>query len=261
MVTFDRAGNVVEGGASYVNVAAVRTGNFYGRPMTAGHLYNIAHGFEAFGVAVDSAGNILAADQVEDLIKVVAVKSGSFYGQQMTAGSVYTIAGTGQSGSTGDGGPAIDATVNYPGGVAVDHAGNVLIAAANMRVIAVRTGTFYGQQMTAGDIYSISQYPPYAWYAVAVDGAGNVVAAEPVQHHVRIIAAVSGTFYGQHMTAGHIYNIAGIGSPGYGQAGFSGDGGPGTRAALDGPDGVAVGPAGNVLIADYYNLRIRSVSG
>ncbi|MGO8957011.1 MAG: hypothetical protein ACLQFR_06555 [Streptosporangiaceae bacterium] len=260
-VTFDRAGNVVQGGGNDVNVIAVRSGTFYGQPMTAGHLYNIAHGFEAFGVAADSVGNILAADQVDDLIKVMAVKSGTFYGQQMTAGDVYTIAGNGQPGNTGDGGPAIDAGVDYPGGVAVDHTGNVLIAAGNIRVVAVKTGMFYGQHMTAGDIYSIAKFPAVASFSLAVDGAGNVVAAEQTQHHVQVFAVVSGTFYGQRMTAGHLYNIAGIGSPGYGQAGFSGDGGPGTHAALDGPDGVAVSPAGNVLIADFFNLRIRSVSG
>ena len=47
---------------------------------------------------------------------------------------------------------------------------------------------------------------------------------------VRVVAAQTGTFYGQAMTAGDIYTVAGDGRPGY-----SGDGGPATNAELDHP--------------------------
>ena len=58
------------------------------------------------------------------------------------------------------------------------------------------------------------------------------------------------------MTAGHIYTIAGDGT-----RGFSGDGGPATAAELNGPDGVAADAAGNLLIADTNNQRIRVAAG
>ena len=66
---------------------------------------------------------------------------------------------------------------------------------------------------------------------------------------------LAGTFYGQPMTAGDIYTVAGDGG-----AGFSGDGVPATRAALNYPGGVAVDAAGNLLIADLGNDRIREVA-
>jgi hypothetical protein len=46
----------------------------------------------------------------------------------MTAGDIYTIAGDGNTGFTGDGGPATSAELNWPSGVAVESGGGVLIA-------------------------------------------------------------------------------------------------------------------------------------
>jgi hypothetical protein len=90
---------------------------------------------------------------------VVAGKTGTFYGQAMTAGNIYTVAGDGTGGFSGDGGPATSAELNFPEAVAVDAAGNLIIADANnfrVRVVAAGTGTFYGQAMTAGNIYTVA---------------------------------------------------------------------------------------------------------
>ena len=76
----------------------------------------------------------------------------------MTTGNIYTIAGNGTSGvSTGDGGPATAAALDSPRDIAIDAAGNLAIPTENeIRVVAATTGTFYGQAMTAGDIYRIA---------------------------------------------------------------------------------------------------------
>ena len=73
-------------------------------------------------------GNLLIADTDNNRIRVVAASTGTFYGQAMTAGDIYTVAGDGTSGFSGDGGPATAAELNRPAGVAVDAAGNLLIA-------------------------------------------------------------------------------------------------------------------------------------
>ncbi len=52
---------------------------------------------------------------------------------------------------------------------------------------------------------------------------------------MRVAAAHTGTFYGRKMIAGDIYTVAGNGT-----AGYSGDGGPATRASLRNPRGLAV---------------------
>ena len=291
-VAVDGAGNLVitDYGNNAVRVVAAGTGTFYGKAMTAGHIYKVAGGGAAghlgdhgpatkarlhgpWGVAVDSAGNLVIADALHNRVRVVAVRTGTFYRQKMTAGDIYTVAGDGQYGFSGDGGPATAAALSTPSGVAVDGSGNLVIAdSANnrVRVLAARTGTFYRQAMTAGDIYTVAgngtkgysgDGGPAAAAAlnlpngVAVDGMGNLVIADTTNNRVRVVAVRTGTFYRQKMTAGDIYTVAGNG-----QFGFSGDGGPAKAAALNVPFGVTVDASGNLVIADTFNSRIRVVA-
>jgi trimeric autotransporter adhesin len=291
-VAFDSSGNLViaDGATRMIWVVAAKTGTFYGQAMTAGDIYSVAgtgiDGFSGDGgpatlaslsipndVAVDHNGNLVIADTGNDRIRVVAESTGTFYGQAMTAGDIYTVAGNGNQGYSGDGGPATAAALYYPESVAVDHAGNLVIADhgnQRIRVVAAKTGTFYGQAMTAGDIYTIAgngqrgysgdggpataakfSYPQF----VAVDATGNVVIADAGNNRIRVVAAKTGTFYGQAMTAGDVYTVAGDGT-----AGFAGDGGPATAAELDVPYGVAVDSAGNLYIGDTANGRVRMVA-
>ncbi len=136
--------------------------------------------------------------------------------------------------------------------------------------MAAKTGTFYGQAMTAGDIYTIAGNGTQGFSGdgspataadlntplrVTVDGAGNVLISDSFNWRLRLLAVRSGTFYGQAMTAGDIYTIAGNGSPGY-----SGDGGPATKAGLYKLLHVIVDAAGNLVICDERDNRIRVVA-
>ena len=91
---------------------------------------------------------------------------------------------------------------------------------------------------------------------VAVGHSGNLVIADRLDQRVRVVAARTGRFYRRAMTAGDIYTVAGTGT-----RGFSGDGGPATKAELSFPVGVAVDGSGNLVIADANNSRIRVVAG
>jgi len=91
---------------------------------------------------------------------------------------------------------------------------------------------------------------------VALDHSGNLVIADTENTRIRVVAHTTGAFYGRPMTAGHIYTVAGDGT-----AGFSGDGGPATSAALNNPHTVTADAAGNLLIADSGDQRIRMVTG
>jgi hypothetical protein len=125
--------------------------------------------------------------------------------------------------------------------------------------------------MTAGDIYTVAGTGTLGYSGdggpataaelsdpadVTLDAAGNLVIADSGNGRVRVVAAASGTFYGQAMTVGDIYTVAGTGTPGY-----SGDGGPATSAELGNPQGVAVDGAGNLMIADFGSDRVRMVTG
>ena len=72
------------------------------------------------GVAVDGAGNLYIADTKNRRIRKVD-----------STGTITTIAGTGEYGFGGDGGPAAEAQLGGPSGVAVDGAGNLYIADLN----------------------------------------------------------------------------------------------------------------------------------
>src|SRR6266568_1290272 len=291
-VTVDHSGNLVIADFLHqrIRVVAARTGTFYGQAMTARDIYTVAgDGRQGFsgdggpatnaelnfpeGVAVDAAGNLLIAAVGNNRVRMVAARTGTFYGQPMTAGDIYTVAGDGTKAFSGDGGPATSAELSLPGGVAVDAAGNLLIADGGnnrVRVVAHKTGTFYGQPMTAGDIYTVAGDGNFGFSGdggpatsaelslpegVAVDAAGSLLIADTGDARVRVVAARTGTFYGKAMTVGHIYTVAGTSTQG-----FSGDGGPATKAKLNFPTEVAVDAAGNLLIADFRNERVRVVA-
>jgi len=255
--------------------------------MTAGGVYTVAGNGQATsgsggaaadaeledpnGVAASARGAIISESGAAQIL-AVATASGTFYGRAMRAGHIYTIAGTGISGYSGDGGPATAAELSSPFGPATDRAGNVLFAdglSNRVRVVANTSGTFYGQAMKAGHIYTIAgngtsgdtgdggpatSAELQIRAAPTVDTAGNVVFADAWDSVVRVVAAASGTFYGVAMKAGYIYTVAGTG-----EFGLSGDGGPATSANLESPRATAVDPSGDLLIADYDSNRIRLV--
>jgi len=166
---------------------------------------------------------------------------------------ITTIAGAGNTvlPFSGDGGPAVNAGMLGPLGVAVDGAGNIYIAdGSNNRIRKVNTAGIISTFAGNGDFSSRGDGGPAAsaslWTpsAVTVDSAGNLYIADTLNYRVRKVNP-----------AGIISTVAGNGN-----LGFSGDGGPATSAALGGPAGVAVDSAGNLYIADYANHRIRKVT-
>jgi uncharacterized protein (TIGR03437 family) len=196
---------------------------------------------EPYSVAVDSKGNVYIAEPVDGRIREVTT-SNSF---------INTIIGNGTLGYSGDGGPAGNAQLWLPSGVAVDSAGNVYIAdTVNNRVRKVTSNTISTIAGNGGLSYSGDGGPAAKAQlnrpqAVAVDAAGNYYVVDTGNNRVRKVSA-----------NGAITTFAGNGT-----AGFGGDGGAATSAQLNSPSGVAVDAAGNVYIADTQNARIRKVSG
>ena len=201
-------------------------------PATATKATQANLGFQIGTLRFDAAGNIILADggsnsggpcggaddvspyEVPSRVAVIPARTGSYYGQKMSVGYIYAIAGLGAK--TGSGVPAVDSEFTVVYAVALDHAGNVLVAARNngyplggIRVIAAKAGTFYGQKMIKGDIYALPGLD-YA-NAVAVDNAGNVLAGNVDYSLVQMLAAKTGAYFGVKARAGRIYTIAGTG--------------------------------------------------
>jgi RHS repeat-associated protein len=228
-------------------------------------------------VAVDAAGNVYIADTFNSRIQEVAAASQSQWGQQMTAGDIYTVAGsvTGAAGSSGDGGPATSALLYEPRGMSIDSAGNLYIADFyNNRVqeVAAAGHLQWGTQMTAGDVYTVagsaSGKPGNSGdggaataatldtpYRVAVDSSGNLYIMDSGNNRVREVAAANGTAWGQSMTAGDIYDVAGVITGSGSSAGV-----PATTAPLDMPEGVGVDPSGDVFVTNFASGTVQEVT-
>ena len=228
--------------------------------------------------AQDAQGDVYIADAGNNRIQEIAATDHTQWGITMTAGDVYTIAGSryGMPGLAGDGLAVANSQLNNPYGIAVDSAGDLYIAdQGNNRIqeISASSGTQWGQAMTAGYIYTVAGsatgaggYIPTPGPAtsallsapdgVAVDSAGDVYIADSGNNRVEEVYASGGQSWGQTMTAGDMYTIAGNAS---GTSGLTGDGGAATSARLWSPQSLAFSPAGNLYIGDTYNCRVQEI--
>ncbi len=191
------------------------------------------------GLVVDAAGNQYIAAWHQNRVFRVSRN-----------GQLAVVAGNGIAAFSGDGGPATEAGLNAPSGVALDRSGNIYIAdGANYRIrrVDAATGTIttvagngsYGFSGDGGPATAARMDFPYG---LAVDGAGNLYVADGANNRIRRIDG----------TTGIITTVAGNGSKGY-----SGDGGPATSASLSWPSGVAVDGRGNLYIADTGRYRLK----
>ena len=177
---------------------------------------------------------------------------------KMTSGGTLTVvAGNSRAGFSGDGGPAVNAQLNFPQGLAFDGFGNLYIAdSKNNRVRIVTTdgliNTFAGngQISTGGGPINYNDNGPatngllHLPSGVAVDRSGNVYIADTADNTIR-----------QVTTDGFIHTYAGDSYPG-----FLGDSGSPVNAEFYGPQDVAVDGAGNIYVADTQNSRIRQIN-
>ena len=197
------------------------------------------------GVFADASGNIYIADTSNFGIREV-----------VTAGTISTIAGTlASAGYSGDGGAATSAQLNYPAGVFVDSAANVLIADTDNYVIrevaagnistTVGNGTlaYSGKGSAATSAALNIPHGPF------VDGAGNLYIADTYNSAVREVVAATGI----------IQTLAGTGVACAVSSSGCGDGGLATAAQLNFPEGIFVDANGNLFIADTESSVIREV--
>jgi hypothetical protein len=206
------------------------------------------------GMAVDAADNLYIADSFNNRIRMVD-----------TNGIIHTVAGNGTAGYSGDGGPATQAELDTPNGVAIDSQGNVYIADTGQ--FSINPSTLSGNRIRkvtpdgvittiAGNGvggYNADGIPAIAAtvngpYGVALDSSGNLFVADTFNSRIRKIDMSGVTPI--------ISTVAGNGT-----AGFSGNGGPATSAELEYPSGVSVDGKGEIAIADpYYSVqRVRMV--
>jgi sugar lactone lactonase YvrE len=191
---------------------------------TTGIIDTIAELARPLDVTIDGAGNLFVADGAR-VRRVDAV-----------TGDVTTAAGRGGPSFGGDGGPATEAGLSSPSGVALDTTGNLFIADTgngSVRRVDASTGTI--STVADGFVGPTS---------LAIGAAGDVFVGDYWGYRVWRIDGSSGD----------VIPFAGTGT-----AGFSGDGGPATLADISNVSKIALDESGNVLLADTSNNRLRRI--
>ncbi|MDH5761881.1 MAG: SMP-30/gluconolactonase/LRE family protein [Nitrospinota bacterium] len=191
------------------------------------------------GLCLDGDGNLFVADRNNHRVRRID-----------PAGTVTTVAGTGDPDMGGDGGPAVQAHLNYPSDLVCDDHGNLYISdRSNNRIRKVNAkgiiSTIVGMGLPdfGGDfgpaVEAFLKYP----FGIDMDSKGNLYIADRGNNRIRKVD-----------TQGIITTVAGDGTHF-----FAGDYGPATRASLAYPTDVVADDRGNLYIADRNNNRIRKV--
>jgi type IX secretion system substrate protein len=198
------------------------------------------------GICFDKAGNMYFGDDYagNDNIRMVN-----------TAGIISTIAGT-ATGHGGDGGPATDAQLTDPEGIATDDSGNIYFT----------NGEHIRKINSSGIISTIAGSDPAGMGPDWCDGcpATMLKLSGPtgltIDHSNNIyFSNITGASVLKITINGSIYTLAGSWA-GMWEQGYSGDGGPATNAELHAPMMICFDNAGNLLIVDRSNFRLRKVS-
>ncbi len=230
------------------------------------------------GVALDSAGNVYFGDYGSyNVIRKVTVATGI----------ISTFAGTGSTtgGYNGDNIQATTATLHSPDGLVLDSYGDMYIAdRSNNRIRKVDGSTCLittvvgtGAASSTGDGSVATAATINGPCFSTLDGSGNLYISECQGYRVRkvitvstdiptlapspaptvVMPSVAPTFYPSlsPYSTSVVSTIAGTGATSY-----SGDGGPGTSAALDHPSGIDIDSNGNVYFSDFYNNRVRKIT-
>ncbi len=167
------------------------------------------------------------------------------------AGTIERCAGTGELSDTGDGGPALDATMGYGGGIAVASDGTLYISDQSFSRVrrvsidgSIDTVIGTGERGTG----AAGAGPEFALdlpERVTLDEANNRLLLADTRNH-RVV--------GMDLDTLQVQVLAGRGTEGY-----SGDGGPALDAELAAPVAVSVAPGGQLVIADLNNDVLRVV--
>jgi len=199
------------------------------------------------GVVVDEHGNVYIADSGNRRIRRI----------DGATGVITTVAGNGERGSTGDVGPALEASFVSPRSVAVDHNVNLYVldwGSNRVRRVDHETGiiTAYagvnepGFQGDGGPATLAQLWGPLG---ITLDNDGNLYIADQLNHRIRRVDVATGV----------IETVVGTGTIGEYGGYYGGDGRPATEAFLDRPAAVSLDITGNLLIVDSGNSLIRRV--
>jgi YVTN family beta-propeller protein len=205
-----------------------------GGPATSARLSN------PWTIAFDTGGNLYFSELTNSVVRMVN-----------TSGVISTFAGTGVAGFSGDGGAASAAMMNWPRGIGFDASGNLYIADSNNRRVRIVTAT--------GTINTFA-----GTGQGGCNGDGGLATAARIGN-TRGVSINSGVLYiatggcsvvrAVNLSSNIISTVAGS------YAGYDGDNNPPLSSRFFSPNHTLFDAAGNMLIDDSFNGRVRKLSG
>jgi sugar lactone lactonase YvrE len=221
-----------------VTIAGTGSGGYTGDggPATSATFLQI------YGIALDASGNVYISDEFNHVIRKVTAASGV----------VTTIAGNGTNGYSGDGGPALQAELQGPVGIAVDVSGNVFVGdtyANVVREINQTTGIITtvagdGAPGESGDGTSATS-ASLDVYQIALDAAGNL--------YILSGAYGDGTIREVSSSTGIITRISGGGTA-------TADGVLATNEYVDYALGLALDSTGNIYYGNRVDYNVHKIA-
>lgn len=195
------------------------------------------------GIAIASNGDVIVGDTFNHRIRRIDARTGV----------IRTVAGTGESKSTGDGGPASAAAITAPFGILLDRNDNIFFTDTEVhriRRIDAQTGIVTtvagnGVWAFAGDGGPATAASLARPHVMTWDRDGNLIIGDSFNQRIRRI----------DQRTGIITTIAGNGL-----RGSSGDGGPALNASFCYFGDLALDRNGDLLVSGVCDQRIRRVS-
>ncbi len=196
---------------------------------------------QPYALDIDASGDIYIVDRLNAVMRKI----------DAATGLISTVAGTGEPGSSGDGGPATQAQLREPNDCFLDRRGGLFIADIQDQrirrldlatgIITTSAGT--GEKARAGDGRAATEASILGARAVCMDSQGNTYICEREGNGIRKINrhGIMSTFAGT------------------GERGYSGDGGPALTATWGAPKALRCDRDDNVLVVDTENHAIRRI--
>lgn len=197
---------------------------------------------QPYEVRFDADGNMFFVDMTQNVVRRVDAKSKV----------ITTVAGSGEEGFGGDGGPATKAKLNRPHSICLDDRGHLYICDIGnhrIRVVDLQSGTIdtfggTGAREATPDGAPLAGTPLNGPRALAFDG----------DHSLYLVLREGNMVYRIDLEDRTLHHVAGTGRKGH-----KGDGGDAKQAEFFGPKGIALGPTGDIYVADTQNHAIRVI--
>ncbi|HEY7120283.1 MAG TPA: hypothetical protein VH475_27085, partial [Tepidisphaeraceae bacterium] len=190
----------------------------------------------------DQSGDLFVVERMNHCVRKIDMKTGT----------ISTLAGNGKPGYAGDGGPASAAQFNQPHAIQFDPAGDLYVCdilnhrvrRIDMKTLTISTWAGTGEKKPTPDGAPLAGTPLFGPRAIDFDKQGNAYLALREGNAIYRIDAATRT----------IHHLAGSG-----QKGFTPDPVAALMAGLNGPKGVALGPDGQIYLADTEAHAIRMI--